>query len=124
MVGKSYEDLEIYQRSYELAMNIHDITLRFPKYELYEEGNQIRKSSKSIVVNIVEGFGRRRYKNEIIKFLTYAHASCDETKVHLNFIFDSGYIQKETFNECINQYENLGRKINQFLKTVEKEHKT
>jgi len=73
MVVKRYEDLEIYQKSYELALNVHDMTLKLPKYELYEEGSQIRKASKSIVANIVEGFGRRRHKKEFIKFVTYAY---------------------------------------------------
>ena len=98
MVKNGYEDLKIFQDSFELAMKIHEITLKLPKFELYEEGSQIRKASKSVVANIVEGYGRRRYKNDLIKFLAYAYASCDETKVHLKFIFDSKYITKEHLN--------------------------
>ena len=124
MVGIRYENLEIYKKSYELAVKIHDMTLKLPNFELYEEGSQIRRTSKSIVVNIVEGFGRRRYKKEFIKFLTYAHASCDETKVHLNFIVDSGYITEKDFKLYFEEYDNLGRKINHFVITVEKDHKT
>jgi len=52
--------VEIYQKSYELAMNIHDMTLKFSNFELYDEGSQIRKASKSIAANLVEGFGRRK----------------------------------------------------------------
>jgi four helix bundle protein len=105
-------------------MKIHKESLKFPKFEQFEEGSQIRRSSKSIATNIVEGFGRRRYKYEFIKFLTYAHASCDETKVHLNFIFDSGYIDKETFDNYFEEYDNLGRMINKFIDSVERTHKT
>ena len=108
MVVKSYKDLEIYQKSYKLAIEIHNMTLKMPKFELYEEGSQIRRASKSITANIAEGFGRRRYKNEFIKFLTYAHASCDETKVHLNFIYDSGHIDKEKYNKYFEKYDELG----------------
>ena len=57
-----YENLEIFQNSYELAMKIHEFTLKLPKFELYEEGSQIRRASKSVVANIVEGYGRKRYK--------------------------------------------------------------
>jgi four helix bundle protein len=90
---------------------------------MFEEGSQIRRSSKSIVVNIVEGFGKRRYKNEFIRFLTLAHASCDETKVHLNFIHDTGHITDDIFNEYFENYNFLGQKIYKFIKTIEKEHK-
>ena len=123
MVVKSYKDLEIYQKSYKLAIEIHNMTLKMPKFELYEEGSQIRRASKSITANIAEGFGRRRYKNEFIKFLTYAHASCDETKVHLNFIYDSGHIDKEKYNKYFEKYDELGQKIYNFIEKVKKGHK-
>jgi len=116
-----YKDLEIYQMSYKLALNIHVISLKMPKFELYEEGSQIRRASKSIVANIVEGFGRRRYKKEFIRFLTFAHASCDETKVHLNFIFDTDYIPKEIFNKYCVEYDKLGQKIHNFIIVIEKD---
>jgi hypothetical protein len=58
----SYRDLEIYQLAHALALRVHEMTLSLPKFELYEEGSQIRRSAKSAVANIVEGFGRRRYK--------------------------------------------------------------
>ncbi len=64
------------------------MSLKLPQYELYEEGSQLRRSSKSIPSNIVEGYGRNKYKAEFIKFLIYAHASCDETILHLRFIQD------------------------------------
>ena len=60
-----------------------------------EEGSQIRKSSKGVTSCIVEGYGRKRYKADFIKFLVYAHASCDETILHLNFIKDTHEIDKK-----------------------------
>ena len=85
----SYRDLEIYTLSYDLAIKIHKMSLKLPKYEMFEEGSQIRKSSKGISSCIVEGYGRKKYKADFIKFLVYAHASCDETILHLNFIGDT-----------------------------------
>ena len=116
---KSYRDLEIYKLSYRLAMKIHHLSLTLPKYELYEEGSQIRRSSKGVCSCIVEGYGRRRYKNDFIKYLTYAQASCDETELHLNFIHDSGYISDEIFKELLDENDKLGRKINNFIQYVE-----
>ena len=55
LMVKSYRDLEIYQLSYKLAMKIHRMSLNLPKYELYEEGGQIRRSSKGVSCTIVEG---------------------------------------------------------------------
>ena len=64
---KSYKDLEIYKISYDLAVKIHKFSLKLPNYEQYEEGRQIRKSSKGITSCIVEGYGRRKYKADFIK---------------------------------------------------------
>src|SRR4051794_34671890 len=83
----SYRDLEIWEMARELAVGVHKMTLeKLPKFELYEEGSQLRRCSKSISSNIVEGFGRRRYKNDFVKYLTYALASCDETIDHLEML--------------------------------------
>ncbi|MBI4699188.1 MAG: four helix bundle protein [Nitrospirae bacterium] len=99
------------------------ITLKdLPKHELYEEGSQIRRSSKSIVSNIVEGFGRKRYKNEFVQFLTYALASCDETKVHLQMLFETGSLKEDFYRQYIQEYEKLGSKIFNFRKTVINKH--
>ncbi len=66
---KSYEDLEIYSLAKQLAVRLHRITIeKLPKFEMFEEGSQVRRSSKSILSNIVEGFRRRRYKNEFVQF--------------------------------------------------------
>ncbi len=118
---KIYKDLEIYKLSYDLAVRVHKVSLKLPQYEIYEEGSQVRKSSKGITSCIAEGYGRKRYKAEFIKFLVYAHASCDETIVHLNFIKDThDFIEKE-IEAFISSYEQLGGKINRFIDYVEKE---
>src|SRR3982751_4396607 len=86
---KSYKDLEIYKGSKKLAIEIHKISLSLPKFELYEEGSQIRRSSKAVASAIVEGYGRRRYKADFIKFLVYAQSECDETILRLQFLFET-----------------------------------
>jgi four helix bundle protein len=86
---QSYRDLDIYKKAHRLAIEIHQMSLNLPKFEMYEEGSQIRKSSKSVKNTIVEGFGRRRYKLEFIRFLTYSLASCDETMAHLDTLYET-----------------------------------
>ena len=73
---KSHEDLDIYKISLALFYEIHQSSLQLPKHELYELGSQIRRSADSVNSNIVEGYGRKRYKSYFIKFLVYSHASC------------------------------------------------
>ncbi len=118
---KSYKDLEIYKLSYDLAVKIHKMSLGLPNYELYEEGSQIRKSSKGITSCIVEGYGRRKYKADFVKFLIYAHASCDETILHLNFLKDTHELDENELISLIDNYNILGSKINKFIQYVEKE---
>jgi four helix bundle protein len=120
---QSYRNLEIWQIAHELAVVVHKMTLeKFPKFEMYEEGSQLR-SSKSISSTIVEGYGRRRYKNEYIKFLTYALSSCDETRDHIEFVFETGSLTDKTiFDDLCKRYDILGRKINNFLQKVINEH--
>jgi len=115
---KSYKDLEIYQIAYKLAIEVHKMSLTLPKYELYEQGSQVRRSSKSVKDTIVEGYGRRRYKDDFIKFLTYSQGSCDETISHLNMISDI-HFPENPLTELMNEYDILGRKINKFIQYVE-----
>jgi four helix bundle protein len=121
----SYRDLEIWKLAREAAIGVHRMTLQeLPKFELYEEGSQIRRSVKSIRSNIVEGYGRRRYKQEFIRFLVFAHASCDETIDHLEGLFETGSLTNEAnYRDLQAQLDLLGRKLNVFIEAVEREHR-
>ena len=86
----SYKKLVIWQEARQMVLDIHKMTLnKLPQFELYEEGSQIRRSIKSVKSNLVEGYGRRRYKQEYIRFLTYSLASCDETTDHLETLYET-----------------------------------
>ena len=123
--AQSYKDLEVYSLGKELAVKVHKLTIEnLPKHEMYEEGSQIRRSSKSIVSNIVEGYGRRKYLNEFIHFLTYAIASCDETKVHLEMLNETGSLTESTAKQLYQSYEELGAKLYNFREAVAKSHRT
>lgn len=119
---KSYKELEIYQTAYHLAIEVHQMTLTLPKYELYEQGSQLRRSSKSIKDNIVEGYGRRRYKDDFIKYLIYAQSSCDEAISQLTMVSDI-YFPDKPLEKLLQEYDILGRKINKFIKYVEENWK-
>ncbi len=125
MTFKSYKDLDIYKKAHKLVIEIHEMSLKLPKFEMYEEGSQIRKSSKSIKSNIVEGFGRRRYKQEYIKFLTYSLASCDETTDHLYTLYETKSLKDTNkYRYLSEEYDYLGKMINNFIKSIERNHKS
>ncbi|MFH0867261.1 MAG: four helix bundle protein [Bacteroidota bacterium] len=115
---KSYKDLEIYQMAYRLAIEVHNITMQLPAYELYEQGSQVRRSSKRIKDTIAEGFGRRRYKDEFIRFLIFTQASCDETISQLNMISEI-HFPDSPLTTLFEEYNQLGKKINKFIQYVE-----
>lgn len=114
----SYKELEVYQLAYKQAIDVHKMTMKLPKYELYEQGSQIRGASKSIKDNIAEGYGRKKYKADFIRFLIYAHASCDETISQLNMISEI-HFPENPLSDLIDKYELLGKKINKFIQYVE-----
>jgi len=120
----SYRNLEIWQLARGLAVEIHRMSLEdLPAFEKYEEGSQIRRSIKSVRSNIVEGYGRRRYKQEFIKFLTYAQASCDETIDHLDMLRETDSLSNEPRYVSLHQaLDLLGRKLNLFIRAVDSSH--
>ena len=123
MAYKSYKDLDIYKKAHKLAVEVHQMSLELPKFEMYEEGSQVRRSSKSIKSNIAEGFGRRKYKQEFLKFLIYSLASCDETADHLITLYETKSLSDEnSYRYFCREYDHLGRMINKFIQSVENSH--
>ena len=118
----SYKNLKIWQEARAIVVDIHKMTLEnLPKFELYEEGSQIRKSSKSVKSTIVEGYGRRRYLQEYNRFLTYAIASNDETIDHLENLYETGSLKDpQLYKSLHDRIEILGKKLNNFIKTIER----
>jgi len=120
----SYRNLEIWQLTKILVIDIHKMTLNeLPKFEMFEEGSQIRRSIKSVKSNIVEGYGRRRYKQDYIRFLTYALASNDETTDHLETLSETGSLKNKILYKDIHErLEILGKKLNLFIQSIKKKH--
>jgi len=117
----SYKNLDIYQLARENSIAIHKMSLSLPRFELYETGSQIRRSSKSVRSNIVEGYGRRKYINEYIRFLTFSIASNDETLDHIETLFETGSLTDENiYTELIERTNILGKMLNNFIAAVSK----
>ncbi len=100
MEGKirSYKDLEVYRRSCDLHLEICELTLGFPKFELYELGSQIRRSSNSIAANIAEGWNNKHI-NIYLEGINRAQAELQETKHHLYMAFRKKYLSEKTYKD-------------------------
>ena len=119
----SYKDLDIYKIAFELSIKVHHFSPLLPKFELYEQGSQVRRSSKSVKDQITEGYGRRRYKADFIKFLVYAQASNDECCGQIETIIGL-YPDNEGWTGLLEEYIILGKKINNFIQYVESNWKS
>ena len=108
---KTVFDLDVFRLSYELAMRMFAITRSFPKEEKYSLTDQLVRSSRSISVNIAEGWGKRVYENEFKRHLVYATGSLEETKVWLRFAWECGYIAESVYHEVIQALEMIGARL-------------
>lgn len=117
-----FRSLEIYQKALTLAIAVHEMSMSLPKHELHETGGQIRRAAKSVVANIAEGYGRRQYAQEHLRFLTFALASCDEVRAHLDILRGTKSISDEQFEALEEGFDHLGRMINRFHQGVRRQH--
>ena len=106
-VIKSVKDLKVYQMAYKLAVEIFEITKKFPEDEIYSLTVQIKKSSRSVAINIREGFAKRKYEQVFIRHLNDALGSSEETKGWLDFSLDFGYISKEEHKQLYGDYDEV-----------------
>ena len=112
---QSYKDMEIYKRSYKLALELHKVTIDFPEKERYDLVGQIRRCSKSIPTNIAEGYGRKS-KEDFKRFLKISLGSCNELQVHFDFSKDLGYMTEEVYKRLSKENEEIGKMIYSTIK--------
>lgn len=111
------ENLECYRKLFHLALEVSELTTTFPKFELYELGSQIRRSSNSAPANLAEGFGNK-HTNIYLECISRAQGEIRETKHHLNIAFSKGYLTKaqitcftENYVECSKMLFGLERSL-------------
>lgn len=100
---KFHQDLKVFQRSFEMAMTIYELSKSFPKEELYALTDQIRRSSRSVSANISEAWGKRKYEKSFVAKLTDSEGEARETQTWLQFSLACKYINEEQFNNLNNQ---------------------
>ena len=111
-IVRSFEDLEVYQRAYKLALELHKLTLEFPRIEQFALADQIRRASKSICANIAEGFARQHISAaDFHRYVVLALGSSDEMKVWIRFSLDLGYVPAETAKRLRDDYATVSRML-------------
>ncbi len=106
-VIKSCKDLKVYQMAYKLSMEVFEITKKFPKEETYSLTDQIRRSSRSVAMNIREGFAKRKYEQVFIRHLNDALGSSEETRGWLDFSLDCKYMLENEHKRLDRQYDEV-----------------
>lgn len=125
VMEEGYKKLKIYRLAHEFGIRVHKMSLELPKFEMFEEGSQIRRSSKSVSSNIVEGYGLRHYKAEYVHYLIRSYASSLETVEHLEYLYETGSLKDgKVFNELIQSYHELNKMLFKFIASVKKQHET
>ncbi|MEZ4700971.1 MAG: four helix bundle protein [Rhodothermales bacterium] len=122
----SYKKLEIWQKARVLVNETHQMTFTaLPLFERYEQGAQLRRSIKSVKANIVEGYGRRMYKRDFLRFLAYASASLDESIDHLETLAETRSLTDiQQFEQLRGGMLALGKQLHAFKLAVERQHRT
>ena len=114
---KTYQDLQIYRQSLELAKAVYSLTKVFPKDETFGMRDQIRRAVASVGANIAEGFGRFHYKDKLVFFYN-ARGSLYETQHFLELASMVGYISQEKKQELLDLSKDLSVRLSNFIKSV------
>ena len=114
---KSYEDLIVWQKALELAIEIYRVTTTFPKHETYGLTSQLRRSAVSVPSNIAEGQGRLS-TGEFKQFLGQARGSLHELQTQLRIAGRLAYLPRPEAEALLNQAAEVGRTLNGLLASL------
>ena len=109
----SFEDLDVFQRAYRISLDIHRVTLNFPKTEQYGGlADQMRRASKGICANIAEGYGKQKISAaEFKRYLQIAIGSADEMRVWLRYCVDLGYMDNSQWELWRSEYKEIAKML-------------
>jgi len=113
---KSAKELNVYRKSYELAMTVFTLSKAFPAEEKFALTSQIRRSSRSICLNLREAWAKRRYEAHLISKLTDCDGENSETDSSLDFAKDCGYITVEQHGELASLCQEIGAMLGSMIK--------
>ena len=113
---RTHKDLRVFQLSFELAMEIFELSKSFPVEEKYSLTDQIRRSSRSVPTNISEAFRKRRYPKSFVAKLSDSEGEAAETQVWLDFSLKCNYISEEKYEDLYSRYDKvIGMIVNMII---------
>ena len=119
-VINSFRDLIVYNKAYDLAMDIFRLTVSFPKEEKYSLTDQIRRSSRSVTSNIAESWAKKLYLKAFVNKLSDSLGEEYETENWLLYSRDCNYIKEKTFRELMERYDEVRKMLISMINTPEK----
>jgi len=108
---RSHRDLDVYRNAFDSAMELFDLTRTFPKEEVYSLTSQIRRSSRSVAINLIEAWRKRRYEAAFISKLSDAECEAAETQGHIEFAVKCGYMDRKIAAALYRRYEAIIRTL-------------
>jgi four helix bundle protein len=118
---QGFEQLEVWQKAIDLAVQIYRTTDSFPKSEIYSLTNQMRRASSSISANIAEGYGRHSYK-EKIQFYKIANGSLLEVKSFCYLANKLEYIPDKDLDLVLSKIVPIQKLVNALIKSIRDNH--
>lgn len=115
MAVQNAKELRVYHLSYNLAMHIFKLSNDFPSEEKFALTSQIRRSSRSVAMNLREAWAKRRYEAHFISKLTDCDGENSETETSLDFALDCGYITQLQHEELVSINHEIGRMLGSML---------
>jgi four helix bundle protein len=116
----SHKELNVFKCSFDLAVQIHNLSKNFPSEEKYSLTDQIRRSSRSVAANIAEAFSKRRYPKLFIAKLLDSEGEAAETQVWLDFVVAFGYLDWEIIQSLDEKYDHIQAQILTMIQYPEK----
>jgi four helix bundle protein len=110
-----YKDLRVYKLAFESAMEIFELSRRWPAEEKFSLTDQIRRSSRSVCTNIAEAWRKRRYEAAFVSKLSDSDGEAGETEVHLDFALRCGYVPADKHAKLRDQYDHLCRQLTNMM---------
>ncbi len=108
---ETHRELEVYQKAFDAAMKIYELSKSFPKEETYSLTDQVRRSSRGVCANLAEAWRKRRYEAAFISKLSDAEAEAAETQVWLEFAVKCKYMNRDEAAALYKAYDEIIRTI-------------
>ena len=104
MVTK-HTELDVYKRAFAAAMQLFELSKKFPKEETYSLTDQLRRASRSVCANVAEAWRKRRYEAHFKSKLSDSEAEAAESQVWIQFAVECGYLDKEVATPIYVEYD-------------------